>query len=398
MRTKLLCKGKTISGFTSVARDLGISEDELFGTRLKAPVASVPIRYGSVCSGVEAATVAWAPLGWQAQWFAEIEPFPCAVLAHHYPNVPNLGDMTRIYDKPAFIERDIDLLVGGTPCQSWSSAGKGAGLADPRGQLAIEFLRIAAIKKPQWLVWENVPRVLSCHGGMDFAAFLGEIRKLGYGCTYRVLDAQYFGVPQRRRRVFLVGHLGDWRPAALALFEPKDLLPTPQSKKRQKMRLSDYLKVLSDSDLPIGVDTFNDAVTGDVAATLGAHAYGRTNIGPKILDRHGIRTPTPIECERLMGVPDNYTLVDYRCTARQLECHRIGALGNSMVVPVMRWIGERIGMVEEVLPTWKSLPEGTIQPSASALQNGEGRNCVAKGATTMDSARDRAMVSGGPTR
>ena len=349
-------RDRHVSCFAGVARELGISDDELFETRLKAPVASVPIRYGSVCSGIEAATVAWVPLGWKAQWFAEIKRFPSAVLAHHYPSVPNLGDITRIYNRQAFVEHDIDLLVGGTPCQSWSSAGKGAGLADPRGQLAIEFLRIAAVKKPRWLVWENVPRVLSCHGGMDFAFFLEQIRNLGYSFAYRILDAQHFGVPQRRRRIYLVGYLGDWRPPVLALFEPKDLQPARQ--KRPKMqRLSDFLGQLTDGDLPISVDTYNNAVTGDVAATLGAHAYGRTNIGPKILDKHGIRTPTPTECERLMGVPDNYTLVDYPCrTKRNLEIHRIKSLGNSMAVPVMRWLGERIAMVEAGLPSRRPLP------------------------------------------
>ena len=321
-----------------------------------------PITYGTVCSGIEATTVAWKPLGWEAQWYSEIEPFPCAVLQHHYPTVPNLGDMTKICGKREFIGSDIDLLVGGTPCQSWSTAGNGAGLDDPRGQLAMEFVRIAAVKKPRWIVWENVPKVLSCHGGMDFAFFLGQIRNLRYGLAYRVLDAQYFGVPQRRRRLFLVGYLGDWRPPLLALFDPEEFWnPLERGSRNKKRSLSEFQKRCSDDELPIGVDTFNYTVTGDVAVTLTAHSYGRTNIGPKIMDRHGIRTPTPTECERLMGFPDGYTLVDYPCRGkRQLEKSRIGALGNSMAVPVMRWIGEGIAAFEAGLRRWKPLPGSAI--------------------------------------
>lgn len=182
------------------------------------------MKYGSVCSGIEAATMAWEKqLGWEAQWFSEIENFPSAVLAHHYPNVPNLGDMTKLNQNPIFNESTIDVLVGGTPCQSFSVAGLRKGLEDPRGNLALEFCRLAYLKKPKWIIWENVPGVLSSNGGKDFGSFLGALGELGYGFAYRVLDAQHFGVPQRRRRVFLVGYLGDWRPAAAVLFEQESL-------------------------------------------------------------------------------------------------------------------------------------------------------------------------------
>ncbi len=178
------------------------------------------MRYGSVCSGIEAATVAWAPLGWKASFFSEIEAFPRAVLAHHYPNVPLHGDFTTI--KGSEYE-PIDLLVGGTPCQSFSVAGLRGGLDDDRGNLALEFLRLADRTRPRWLVWENVPGVLSSNGGRDFGSILGGMVELGYGIAYRVLDAQYFGVAQRRRRVFVVGYLGDWRRAAAVLFERHSL-------------------------------------------------------------------------------------------------------------------------------------------------------------------------------
>jgi DNA (cytosine-5)-methyltransferase 1 len=179
------------------------------------------VKYLSVCSGIEAATVAWHPLGWQALGFSEIEKFPSEVLAHHYPDVPNLGDMTKF--KEWNFESDVDVFVGGTPCQSFSVAGLRKGLDDPRGNLMLTYLAIADKFRPRWLVWENVPGVLSSNNGKDFGTFLGGLGELGYGFAYRILDAQYFGVAQRRRRVFVVGYLGDWRRAAAVLFERHSL-------------------------------------------------------------------------------------------------------------------------------------------------------------------------------
>lgn len=218
------------------------------------------MRFLSVCSGIEAASVAWAPLGWKAAAFAEIEPFPCAVLAHHYPDVPNLGDITRFQEWP---DLAVDLVCGGTPCQAFSVAGLRQGLADPRGNLALTFLGIVDRYRPQWVVWENVPGVLSAtsHDAPDpvpppppldlgcdgaevdtedeyaseelhaFNSFLAGLSELGYGVCSRVLDAQYVrvdgfprAVPQRRRRVFVVGCLGDWARAAAVLSEPEGVL------------------------------------------------------------------------------------------------------------------------------------------------------------------------------
>jgi DNA (cytosine-5)-methyltransferase 1 len=187
---------------------------------LAADRPQVTLRYLSVCSGIEAASVAWHPLGWEPVAFSEIEPFPSAVLAHHYPTVPNLGDMTKFQEWP---DEPVDLLVGGTPCQSFSVAGLRKGLEDPRGNLMLTYLAIAQRYRPRWLVWENVPGVLSSNGGRDFGTFLGALGELGYGWAYRVLDAQWFGVAQRRRRVFVVGHLGDWQRAAKVFFEQESL-------------------------------------------------------------------------------------------------------------------------------------------------------------------------------
>jgi DNA (cytosine-5)-methyltransferase 1 len=192
------------------------------------------MKYGSVCSGIEAATHAWHPLGWEASFFSEIEKFPRQVLAHHYPDTPLHGDFTTIqkgdYDP-------IQLLVGGTPCQSFSVAGLRAGLNDPRGNLMLEFGALAKRLQPKWLVWENVPGVLSSNSGRDFGSFLAMLGELGYGFAYRVLDAQHFGVPQRRRRVFVIGCLSDFGSAAAVLFEQHSLQGhTAESKgKRQEI-------------------------------------------------------------------------------------------------------------------------------------------------------------------
>ena len=193
------------------------------------------LKYGSVCSGVEAATVAWHDLGWKPQWFSEVDNFPSAVLEHHYPDVPNYGDMTKFKEWPK--NESIDLLVGGTPCQSFSVAGLRQGLDDPRGNLMLTYLSMAEQLKPKWLVWENVPGVLSSNQGRDFGTFIGALGKIGYGFSWRILDAQYFGVPQRRRRVFVVGCLGDWRSAASVLFESESLSghPAPSREKRQRV-------------------------------------------------------------------------------------------------------------------------------------------------------------------
>jgi DNA (cytosine-5)-methyltransferase 1 len=187
------------------------------------------MKYLSVCSGIEAATVAWHSLGWKPVAFSEIEPFPSKVLAHHYPDVPNLGDMTKFNEWK--LNDSIELLVGGTPCQSFSVAGLRQGLKDPRGNLMLTYLAIADKFKPEWIVWENVPGVLSSNNGRDFAAFLEGLAELGYGWAYRVLDAQNCrthdypaAVPQRRRRVFVVGCLGGTERAAKVLFEPESLL------------------------------------------------------------------------------------------------------------------------------------------------------------------------------
>jgi DNA (cytosine-5)-methyltransferase 1 len=239
------------------------------------------LRFGSVCSGIEAASVAWEPLGFRAAFVSEIEAFPCAVLAHHYPDVPNRGDMTRFAEWPTDA---IDLLVGGTPCQSFSVAGLRAGLADPRGNLMLTYLAIAAKLRPRWLVWENVPGVLSSNGGRDFGTFLGGLGELGYGFAYRVLDAQFcrtfgfpFAVPQRRRRVFVVGHLGDWRRAAAVLFDGASLRGDPAPRREARQGVAPTISSRPTGGGGLGTDFDLDG--GLVPYTRAGHGGYREGIG-----------------------------------------------------------------------------------------------------------------------
>ena len=407
------------------------------------------IRYGSLCSGIEAASVAWEPLGWQPAWFAEIEPFPCAVLQHHWPHIPNHGDMTQLVGKilNGSIEAP-DVLVGGTPCQAFSVAGLRGSLDDERGNLtltlirildAIDFIRARNGQPPCILVWENVPGVLSTKDNA-FGCFLGGLagedmplvpvwqKWANAGCVlghkrriaWRILDAQYFGVPQRRR-VFLVASAGSASPAEI-LFErqgeagdfgagtetredPAAFIEGSFGTYRQsavggavkasgdlitmRMRgLGDYteddaastVKARDHKDATdlIVVNGRQHPTVSDKAHTLDCHHSGSTNvvcihgntIGRQLhnggngtgaiqdgtsytlttADRHAvsdglhIRRLTPVECERLQGFPDNHTLIPWRGKPAE-ECPdspRYKAIGNSMTVPVMRFIGKRI--------------------------------------------------------
>lgn len=358
------------------------------------------MRFLSLCSGIEAASVAWEPLGWQAVAYSEIEPFACAVLAHHYPDVPNIGDMTQVFDWRHYAGA-VDLVVAGTPCQDFSVAGKRAGLAGERSALAMVFVQVLSVVRPEWFVWENVPGVFSTNGGRDFGTFLRALDDIGYSCAWRVLDAQYFGVPQSRRRVFVVGHLGDWRPAAAVFFEPHCLRGDSAPRRKTRADVTQALtgrlggggpddnkaqggfyvpdivsqamscKWSKGTSGPSGnehhnliVPAVSGAITHPVARNQG-RAAGRTlecqteqafcltnpGSGGRTHSRH-IMTPqiqvrrlTPRECERLQGFPDDYTLITYRGKPAA-DAPRYRALGNSMAVPVMQWIGERIAWVE----------------------------------------------------
>jgi len=350
------------------------------------------MRYGSVCSGIEAATMAWHSLGWVPSFFSEIEAFPRAVLEHHYPEVPVHGDFTTI---GADQYGSIDLLVGGTPCQSFSIAGLRKGLDDDRGNLALEFLRLAQRKQPKWVVWENVPGVLSSNGGRDFGSFLGALVELGYGFAYRVCDAQWWGVAQRRRRVFVIGYLGDWRRPAAVLFEREGLFGDSPPSREEGEKVAPAVttgppfsrtgneRVECEAIVPMTARMrgFGDYACDGTASALKARDYkdatdlvafaenqraevremevtnslanngGKAGQGYQAV-RQGmaVRRLTPTECERLQGFPDGFTQIPYRNKPAD-KCPdgpRYKALGNSMAVPVMRWIGERIKTVEEL--------------------------------------------------
>ena len=412
------------------------------------------MKYGSVCSGVEAATVAWHPLGWEPQWFSEIEKFPSAVLAHHYPDTPNYGDMTQFKEWPDERSNGVELIVGGPPCQDFSIAGQRRGMSvagnegGERANLTLKYLDLVAHFRPRWICYENVPGLLSSNRGRDFGAFLGALAELGYGFSWRTLDAQFYGVPQRRRRVFVVGYLGNWRRAAAVLFERESLSghPAPSRKARQETAgtiaaragsggggglgtdeaCSGYLQPtwpaeiastlnaafgdkqgLKDQHINSGAPLFVPHTVGPL--TAGMHkgprgteavksnhviAFGAQNSAGQgdsvstkvtptlnksktpaiawdeelnareelagtllrggaggrhdgVMQASAVRRLTPVECERLQGFPDDYTQIPYRNKPAE-NCPdgpRYKALGNSMAVPVMRWIGERIKMV-----------------------------------------------------
>ena len=237
------------------------------------------MKYLSVCSGIEAASVAWHPLGWEPVAFSEVDPFASAVLAHRYPNTPNLGDMTKYanWELPAF-----DLLVGGTPCQSFSVAGLRKGLEDPRGNLMLVYLGLLDRFRPRWCVWENVPGVLSSNGGRDFGTFLGGLGELGYGFAYRVLDAQFVrveshprAVPQRRQRVFVVGHSGaDWRSAAEVLLEPEGVRGNPPTRRQARKATSPHSGSGAASGDQVGPVPKSWGINSDAVDRSGEHADG----------------------------------------------------------------------------------------------------------------------------
>ena len=243
------------------------------------------IRCLSVCSGIEAWSCAVEGMdGYSVSALSEIEPFPCAVLAERYPFVPNLGDMTKINGWA--MRGQIDLLVGGTPCQGFSVAGLRGGLNDPRSGLAGHYVRLAAELRVPWLLWENVPGALSTSGGADFRAFVSALDELGYGLAWAVLDAQWFGVAQRRKRLFLVGRLGDWRGPGQVLFEPHRVCRNPPARRRK-----------GEGDAPRAEGGAGTGCQPEVSGTItaigsGVHSVGNRSLdGFTVLDQPNVTSP-----------------------------------------------------------------------------------------------------------
>lgn len=379
------------------------------------------MKYISICSGIEAATVAWHGMGWQPLAFSEIEPFPSAVLGHHYPDVPNLGDMTDYLKWPEELLAECDLLVGGTPCQAFSVAGKRESLGDERGNLSLVFcnlyhhineIRRRHGRPPAIVVWENVPGVLSTKDNA-FGCFLagimgldeavetesGKWHKAGFlsGETvrvgYRIIDAQYFGVAQRRRRVFLVAVpcelvasfgeracpseilslresvLGNpptrgaaWEDTAGSTGDGVARCVTTGEAKRQEWETCNFVAFhptqdpISSTDgsthsmgcgskqgcctQAVAVRTANTSANGHGVAQEVSHTIDQVQ-GQAVAKSMAARRLTPRECEFLQGFPCDYTLVTYR-NKPAADGPRYKALGNSMAVPCMAWIGYRI--------------------------------------------------------
>lgn len=307
------------------------------------------MRYVSLFSGIEAASAAWAPLGWEPVAFSEIDPYACKVLERHYPDVPNVGDICEA-DWSGFAG-DVDLVVGGSPCQSFSLAGLQRALDDPRGRLMFEYVRAVDELRPRFCLWENVSNVLRVDDGAPFRQLLSELDRLGYAVAYRVLRADYFGVPQARRRVFLLGALGDPETCADVLLGDNVLSPTERP---------EYPEPAAGSNLPspFTISSFDShgmksdnprsgyrrSVTSKTLDTTCCNP-GCNQGGMVIVDSPATscgtiapRRLTHIECERLQGFDDEWTSVD----GARADAPRYACIGNSIAVPVLRYIGERL--------------------------------------------------------
>ena len=345
------------------------------------------MRYLSVCSGIDAASVAWMPLGWKPVAFSEIEPFASAVLAHHYPETPNMGDM-QDFKSWRIDEAEVDILAGGTPCQSFSVAGLRKGLADPRGNLALCFGAIAGRYRPRWIVWENVVGVLSSNEGEDFKSFLQTLDEFGYGVAWRVLDVQYGrtfsfprAIPQRRRRVFVVGHIGDWRPAAAVLFDTESVSgnPPPSRPKRQ-------------------------GFARDIAHGIGASGRGVSRTGePKGQDNLVAEVSRPILSSSPSGSPD-YGAPEMADSLIPEICNNI--MARDYKGPRAE---DNVGLIptaaSQELATQKSETlhfgdgrrggGGTVQP-VSVAQNQRGEVRLADVSPSVPSSRGARPGQGGP--
>lgn len=359
------------------------------------------MKYISLFSGIEASTVAAKTLNWEAVAFSEIADFPNAVLHYHYPNIPNLGDIKNINGKKYY--EKVDLIVGGSPCQDFSVSGKRAGLFGNNSSLAWEYIRVLSEIRPKWFIWENVPGAMSTNKGNDFGQLLSEMEKLGYGLAWRILDAQYFGVPQRRRRIFLIGYFGDWRPPVAVLFESQSLSGNFTKSKRKQYtsfnstnasittlsKLDNSYPEIANPELFTKRNFIFDFMhngscrtyhnccptllsrmgTGgnQVPVTFCAQSFSKIKqctIGSTLKAKGGMQgggsenyvvTPlslrklSPLECERLQGFPDNYTDIVYKGKQHSPLSKRYEAIGNSIAVPVLQWIFKRIEIISRDL-------------------------------------------------
>lgn len=340
------------------------------------------MKFGSLFAGIGGFDLGFERAGMECAWQSEIDPFCNRVLARHWPAVSRYGDIRELRGEDL---EPVDLICGGFPCQDVSVAGRRVGLVGERSSLFFEFARIAEEMRPRWLVVENVPGLLSSNGGRDFGTVLGTLAELGYGVAYRILDAQYFGVPQRRRRVFVVGCLGDWRRAAEVLFEPESGAGYPPPSREERQVVASLLASGAGTNRPAGVASEPDFLVAHALTSgrsgmrfdpteedyvINAQALGTSQVGL-------VRRLTPRECERLQGFPDDWTFVPntklvmsffnqkhdeevmnrFRKAVEEgnwdniyqivKDSPRYRVLGNAVAVPVAEWIGRRILVVED---------------------------------------------------
>lgn len=308
------------------------------------------IRYISLFSGIEAATVAWHQLGWKPIAYAEIEPFPKAVLRQHNPEVPDLGDMTKVDWKQ--YHHAADVVVGGSPCQAFSIAGLRKALDDPRGQLMLEYLRACAEIDPEWIIWENVPGVLSAEHGRAFQSLLEAVAELwpDGGGAWRVLDAQFFGVAQRRERVFLVVNTRDWRRAAPVLFERESLCWDHQSSREKRKSLAGGTAGgVGNADSGIGNLTHGEDQSRRV--------YSSDGIAPTLQARENDGSAVMLDFPQQDG---RFKVSEHPDLSNTLTSH-MGTGGNNVpLVKAFKWNqGERS----------RSLAIGDVSPTLSTAHN-----------------------------
>lgn len=272
------------------------------------------MRVGSLFAGIGGFDVAAERAGMSVAWQSEVDPAASRVLKYRWPNVENLGDIHHV-DPPVSA---VDVLCGGFPCQDYSVAGRRGGLAGDRGALWWEFLRLITGLRPGWVVAENVPGLISSRGGRDFATIVDSLTDCGYGVVWRVFDAQWFGLAQRRRRVFIVGHSGGVpRPEVLAVAQS----------------VSGDTEPSRNTGSPVAALTRNGVGGGggpDDNAAQAGHLIVHATHG-------GVRRLTPVECERLQGFPDGWTGIPGNS-----DTQRYRQLGNAVAVPVAEWVLRRV--------------------------------------------------------
>jgi len=324
------------------------------------------MKYFSVCSGIESATVAWSPLDWECVGLCDFASFPQKVLSHHYPSTNLFSDITKLNEHENYKKIKFNLLVGGTPCQSFSDAGLNKGMDDIRGRVSLEYGRILKEKRPRWFIWENVEgvfkdkhkkslcEIISSFTGVNFKPESldkqGIVQGEEYSIAYRVFDSQYFGVPQRRKRIYIVGYRGkNWKIPFSVLFE-QGCFESVEEKNRIKR--DEYTQNI------LGQIKLAGTVTKSYAQTL-VDGFGKVSTSNYWADKEGIRRFTERELERLQGFPDGY--LDFEINGKKPSYSSVkGAIGNSMTVNVMYWIGQRINFIDNYIESKKVLKSKKI--------------------------------------